>query len=1115
MKLGIFTYVDGTNDTAWPSSEAQKYIGEYTYQAARMGDCTLTATLKSMDCLDSLFTLKEYVTYEGERFYITKRPQAKKDNSSLTYTYDLTFVPERDVLKSTYMMDVPDDIDSPTSGIFYTMTRDILFAGDINELAKKINYSIKYSGWGEYDYTTHTGTGWYVVVDSGITSDTAEVSLSSATIMDAVKKSFEIFEIPYYFSGTVIHFGNAENTIAMDLGYGLGNGLVSVTKSPTGDGIVTSATGTGSSENISFYYPNHDAGGTALVDHISPNLVGHVMDINCNMIKRYAPVGEALTYKFSSISSKQEVDQSLYAIKYTVRDYIETDTGYDKVWKDCNEPDYNVIKTYSGRTDHDQTITNVTYRLIDATSLIDDTLLVNSTYWFAIADDWILQEIGEIRDRRLRVFIADSLTEEDLMEDVIDTSGLTEMETPLNVNIGGLGVGDHKFLFELSASIFIPEYQIAYEDENLGIVYYEYHDFRFKFWNRMHIKYYGVVHSGTFSVSYNGNTQYVTYPKSGIIFDDMTQIPDSDEENDISIIRISGFKWIMPQKTLMPPLYSRGDSATHLAAGRQVFYDAINNKYPIPDSSPVTYYTFQNEEESPRKHYESVKDYDDIKPSIKGMTNADDARIDIPVSFAYDDDDDDSYTETESGEKTYNHPYFYMKLHKTDGDYAFNLFNQAIEDSTAKVHLTSGTCGACEFEIMVAKIESGNHYIFKNPTQVVYDTATQTWNLASGNYNTKVISGRYQSVQQDTRNNEVWITLKKDLDTFGTMMPSADWNYKPSVNDTFVITGIRMPQSYIDYAEDVLYENIIKDMHDNNVEHFTYDLSLSRIFYQQNIATLSALSENSLVSLVYNGITLSGLYVSNYSYKTDGNCIPQIDLTLTESATMRSHKWKSIWVTYGGGGSNNTSTGGKSVVASNMVECTQDEYMRMIPDKGTEYFIRDTGMIIKNGLSYAGLKYADVKFENPFNTLYLYDCAGGVVKHKSLTSIGNYSFHINSDITFTQSVSTEIVGGVKVEQDGTYLVMFSVVMYSNPYTPESSCDIEVSFGQEKTPPNITSRTSLDPLSYCTVSGCSTVGLSKGSTYKLFGHSAGGRVIAKATGVQYHGKSTSLILVRLS
>jgi hypothetical protein len=101
-----------------------------------------------------------------------------------------------------------------------------------------------------------------------------------------------------------------------------------------------------------------------------------------------------------------------------------------------------------------------------------------------------------------------------------------------------------------------------------------------------------------------------------------------------------------------------------------------------------------------------------------------------------------------------------------------------------------------------------------------------------------------------------------------------------------------------------------------------------------------------------------------------------------------------------------------------------------------------------------------------------------------------------------------------VEQDGTYLVMFSVVMYSNPYITESSCDIEVSFGQEKTP-NITSRASLDPLSYCTVSGCSTVGLSKGSTYKLFGYSAGGRVIAKATGVKYYGKSTSLILVRLS
>jgi hypothetical protein len=1109
MKLGIFTYVDGTNDTAWPSSEAQKYIGEYTYQAARMGDCTLTATLKSMDCLDSLFTLKEYVTYEGERFYITKRPQAKKDNSSLTYTYDLTFVPERDVLKSTYMMDVPDDIDNPTSGIFYTMTRDILFAGDINELAKKINYSIKYSGWGEYDYTTHTGTGWYVIVDSGITSDTAEVSLSSATIMDAVKKSFEIFEIPYYFSGTVIHFGNAENTIAMDLGYGLGNGLVSVTKSPTGDGIVTSATGTGSSENISFYYPNHDAGGTAVVTHASSNLVGHIMDINASVVKGLQMSTGELTMRFYNRSSLNKTNFANYGITYKIRENKTVGGVTTNVWSDCSEDEYTYISgTYSGDTEVGTTISDTTYRIIDASMLIDSTLRLNTAFRVTIANDWVIQEIGAFRTKTMTIFVADTLTDEQLAADTIDTSSLTYVTAPSGFDMGG-----HKYLVVISSTLHIPEYLEEYEDNGGGIQYRPYgYNFNIRTW--MQTEYLATEYKGHFTMSQNGQWRGVTYEKSGIVFDDYTAIANFNEASDISIIKIDGFTWIMPQDKLMPPMYTRGDGTLQIAAGRRVFYDAINNKYPIPDSSPVTYYTFQNEEEFPRKHYESVKDYDDIKPSIKGMTNADDARIDIPVSFAYDDDDDDSYTETESGEKTYNHPYFYMKLHKTDGDYAFNLFNQAIEDSTAKVHLTSGTCGACEFEIMVAKIESGNHYIFKNPTQVVYDTATQTWNLASGNYNTKVISGRYQSVQQDTRNNEVWITLKKDLDTFGTMMPSADWNYKPSVNDTFVITGIRMPQSYIDYAEDVLYENIIKDMHDNNVEHFTYDLSLSRIFYQQNIATLSALSENSLVSLVYNGITLSGLYVSNYSYKTDGNCIPQIDLTLTESATMRSHKWKSIWVTYGGGGSNNTSTSGKSVVASNMVECTQDEYMRMIPDKGTEYFIRDTGMIIKNGLSYAGLKYADVKFENPFNTLYLYDCAGGVVKHKSLTSIGNYSFHINSDITFTQSVSTEIVGGVKVEQDGTYLVMFSVVMYSNPYTTKSSCDIEVSFGQEKTP-NITSRASLDPLSYCTVSGCSTVGLSKGSTYKLFGYSAGGRVIAKATGVKYYGKSTSLILVRLS
>ena len=40
--------------------------------------------------------------------------------------------------------------------------------------------------------------------------------------------------------------------------------------------------------------------------------------------------------------------------------------------------------------------------------------------------------------------------------------------------------------------------------------------------------------------------------------------------------------------------------------------------------------------------------------------------------------------------------------------------------------------------------------------------------------------------QNDTTNNSVWIALKKDIDSFGTILPSS--NIKPSSNDTFVIT---------------------------------------------------------------------------------------------------------------------------------------------------------------------------------------------------------------------------------------------------------------------------------------------------------------------------------------
>lgn len=53
-------------------------------------------------------------------------------------------------------------------------------------------------------------------------------------------------------------------------------------------------------------------------------------------------------------------------------------------------------------------------------------------------------------------------------------------------------------------------------------------------------------------------------------------------------------------------------------------------------------------------------------------------------------------------------------------------------------------------------------------------------------------------------------------------MPNATNNYKPSVGDKFVITGIKMPKSLVLAAEKRLDEALIKYMSENNDEKFSF-----------------------------------------------------------------------------------------------------------------------------------------------------------------------------------------------------------------------------------------------------------------------------------------------------
>lgn len=325
-------------------------------------------------------------------------------------------------------------------------------------------------------------------------------------------------------------------------------------------------------------------------------------------------------------------------------------------------------------------------------------------------------------------------------------------------------------------------------------------------------------------------------------------------------------------QNLMPSIYRQTN-------GAERFYNALNDTYKIPGTND--YYFFKNTYSS-KKVKEIKVDFSDIKPTIENVTNASGQLFGEIADIAFDDNDSDELGTGEgnnifNGTDEYVHSYFYIKLHIYNGDYGFNLFEQGLEGGTAVINMTTGNCAACEFEIGVTYKDNEPGRVF-NPVLV-----DSSGNLPAGDFEQKVTSqtSQYIESQQNTSTNEVWIAVKKDNTTFGVVMPNATNNYKPSVGDKFVITGIKMPKSLVLAAEKRLDEALIKYMSENNDEKFSFSVSFSRVFLAENSMLAGLLNENSRIYIKYNDKEYF-MYVNSFTCKADKNCLYDISVELTD-----------------------------------------------------------------------------------------------------------------------------------------------------------------------------------------------------------------------------------------
>lgn len=404
----------------------------------------------------------------------------------------------------------------------------------------------------------------------------------------------------------------------------------------------------------------------------------------------------------------------------------------------------------------------------------------------------------------------------------------------------------------------------------------------------------------TFPYLYNGET--VDFSGNDILIISANTWKDLDSENfyqdltDIGLV-LSGtptigdtFKRIVsrqvvPQSNLMPPIYRESE-------GNERFYNATNNTYINPDTGE--YYVFPKPYKS-GKPKEYIHDEKDIKPTIVGVTNANLQPIDQVIKFAFDENDSDDLDE----KGNYVHPYFFALLHRTDGQYGFNLFDQTIEEEEMTLAMTSGSLGGCEFVIGVSEESQ------KNTVQIELDANLEPLLDEDGHPILKRdengdvlygLDGRQskqvpQSWQNDTRANEVWVALKKDVSTYGIIMPNATYNYKPQEEDedSFVLLHIDLPKAYILAAEQALENALIAFMAESNEEHWNFSIDFSRIYFKDNTNIANALDENKKIRIKYNGVVFDR-YILSYSYKTLINeSLPSISVELAESIQTSSN----------------------------------------------------------------------------------------------------------------------------------------------------------------------------------------------------------------------------------
>lgn len=866
------TYDENTGNEIiglFPSEANPAIVSSYTYDAKRMGGApTITATIYSSEPLQ--WKKEEFVEYNGDRYFASYTPNSTKDNSSRMWKSEITFTSRRELLDNTLFFDVVvDDVDTQNKDRYRSNQTKFTFGGTIHEFVARINSSMAYCGLYR---PTEEYKGYYVVVDEGYgTDEVKEVSFEDQYLTDVLQLINTTFELDYYWDGNVCHVGKVQHDLTdTPIKYGSSDALISVSKENANYKIVDMITGYGSSDNLPYYYPNDDEFGEAVFnteniskDKVSVELSKFLKDSRYNDTLILYKSKDGKNYNGSVDVSSKAFDRFTTPSNLTQADSQSNPTVT------CIFSFDILISAIKGQT-IDLTSLGFDFELNSSVSRKDYITKVGN----AVKSIYLFKgkELYKTISKRMSIGSTSTYTFEEDGDFTLSIESEFSYKCKVYKNSAGINdfYGADSWNAAFSGSIeFLYESKSEYEWKN-GDKYIPYSD-------------------AGINKSEIGEANCIEYDYQFVKDGDrygFNKVYTGTEDNAVKVI-VTDRVWIAPSSVLMPSIYRN-------SKGAERFYYALNNTHKLPSGNG--YYEFVNLYKKGNPHQGTVT-FDGIKPTIKGIVNAEGQLFGEIADVAFDKDDSD----VKDSDGNYIHSYFYMKLHKFNGDFGFDLFAHALASESAKINLIkSNGCPACSF-VIYNKPSADNSKCYNcvsvdengNLKPVRTDKNDYIFNNASDAYEDKL--------NQDSTQKELWIAVQKDTSTLGIVMPNASAGFKPQKGDLFVITGIKPPKVLVTAAEKRLDDALVKHMSENNTDQFNYSVKFSRIFLQENPEFASKLNENAKLSIQIQGdsdndgnLISHEVFVSNYSVKVDNDELSEVEIELVNSLEVTKSDTKQI-----------------------------------------------------------------------------------------------------------------------------------------------------------------------------------------------------------------------------